>query len=1099
MNTEANMKAEFSRRIAELPPEKREALNRLRQGQGSSSLLPPPIHKRSGSQPVPLSFAQQRLWFLDRLNEGDGFYNIDSAIRLNYELDCKVVERTLNEIVRRHEALRTAVQSVDGQPYQVVAPIVSLKVPFIDLRHLSPQERDLETARLALAEARKPFDLMRAPLIRATLLGLGPEECVFLLTVHHIVSDGLSMQIISEEFDRIYDAFQRGRPSPLAELPIQYSDFAVWQRQWLTGEVLEAQLGYWKKQLDHAPVLELRPDRPRPAVQSFRGAFCSKMIPQDVAAALRSLSQGEGVTLFMTMLAAFQALLYRYSGQDDIVTGVPIAGRTRPELQGLVGFFVNTLVIRTSCENNPTFTEFLERVRKVALGAYGHQEVPFERIVDELQIGRDLSRNPLFQIVFQLFSTADGSGHVGGGGAECLEVQTGRTTFDLSVGIIETAEGLDTRFDYATDLFDRQTIECMSQHFVNLVRAVATNPECRLSDLPILTEDERQMLLHDWNRTEVSCRDDTAVHKMFAAQAERTPEALALATADRKITYEELRAQSRRLARFLTARGVKRDTIVAVCLERSIEMVVAFLGILEAGGAYLPIDPDYPRERIISTLKDACPVLLITRSELAEKIGHPQKEVFCVDSDQPVVETETIMPSDALDSSSLAYLIYTSGSTGTPRGVAIEHRGLMNLVSWHHRTYAVTSSDRAAQIASPSFDASVWEIWPYLTAGASIHFPDEYCRISASKLIGWLQEQRITITFVPTPLLESMMEEPWPANSHLRALLTGGDRLRRWRGNLPCALWNHYGPTENTVVATWAQVTAPTSPGGLPPIGRPIDNVQAYVLDKQLQPVPVGAPGELCIAGKSLARGYWNCPVLTDEKFVLNPFDTNSRSRLYRTGDLVRYGKDGSIEFLGRLDQQVKIRGFRIEPGEIEAVLAQHRAVREVAVTTHERGSGERMLVAHVACHPDKTGDRQELRMFLEGLLPGYMIPSAIVFLDSLPLTPHGKVDRAALASTEVLRDVSRNFVAPRNDLERTITSAWKTILELPSVGVHNNFFDLGGHSLLIVKLHALLRSMLGMEVSIVDLFRFPTVSSLARSLSKPEVRERATAKNVSR
>jgi amino acid adenylation domain-containing protein len=1105
-------RGDLARRVAELPLNKRRLLDSLLQQKRAALGVGPAIQRRNLTT-APLSFAQQRLWFLEQLKVGEAFYNVDSALRLQYALDHTTVEKVLNAIIRRHESLRTSFIAVDGQSVQVIAPDVQLKVPLVDLSYLSPSIREAEVIRQAADEARRPFDLSVPPLIRATLLQLGRADYVFLLTMHHMVSDGWSMTVLSDEFDKFYSAFSRGLASPLPELAVQYADYAVWQRQWLQGEILDEQLDYWRRRLRDLPVLGLRTDRPRAPIQSFRGAFCSCMIPMDITSSLRSLSQREGVTLFMTLLAAFQVLLLRYTGQEDIVVGVPSAGRTRPETQPLIGFFVNTLVMRSDLSGNPTFRELLHRVREVALGAYAHQEVPFERLVEEFGTERDLSRNPLFQVTFQLFSTTDGAGRVTGEGAQYLEVQTGHTPFDLAVGLIEAPEGLDTRFDYATDLFDTATVERMMRHFEILLRGAAENPGRRILDLPIMPEREMHRLLIEWNETAVKHPTEVRVNEMFQAMARRFPDRLALESDHRAWTYLEVESCSNRLAIQLRELGASEGALIGIFLQRGPEVAIAELAVWKSGGAFVPIDPSYPLERVRRILEDAGVALLITRNVLTSKLSQIGCPTVCVDLDTFDIDAGS-GPADApnaglqasaiatlpiavvpnkckanqlpIEGESLAYMIYTSGSTGQPRGVPVEHRSLVNLICWHQRTYNVTPQDRAGQFASPSFDASIWELWPYLTAGACVCFPDECTRVAAPLLIAWLSRCSITMTFVPTPLLELMLAEKWPPQLELRALFTGGDRLRctpDWSLGIP--VYNHYGPTEATVVTTSTRVESSDHIGRLPPIGRPIDNFQVYVLDRELKPVPIGVPGELCISGIGLARGYWNQPDLTSQKFVQHPFLPHRDARLYRTGDLVRYRADGQLEFLDRIDLQVKLRGYRIEPGEIESVLRRHPAVEDAVVTAQDTGSGELKLIAYVSCVRGQHLNPGALRVFIQQDLPEYMTPSDFVFLDALPLTPNGKLDRKALQPPSSKRENTTNFVTPRTDLERVISDAWKSVLGLESVSVHDNFFDLGGHSLLMLKLHARLLQLLQVDISIIDLFRFPTVSSLARSLAE--------------
>ncbi|MCZ2077569.1 MAG: amino acid adenylation domain-containing protein [Bryobacterales bacterium] len=892
---------------------------------------------------APLSFAQQRLWFLDQLAPGSSFYNVPAAVALRMPLNATLLERSLNEIIRRHEVLRTRFVTVDGQPMQVIAERLAVEVPVVDLRHVGEGERQAEATRLANQEARQPFDLTRGPLLRARLLRLADSEYVFCLTVHHVVCDGWSMGLLFQELNQLYTAYALGRPSPLEELAVQYADYAMWQREALEGEVLEEQLEYWRKQLAGIAALELPADHARPATPSYRGGQVEVRLPRGLTGRLKALSQREGVTLFMTLLAAFQILLERYTGQEEVVVGSPIAGRNRAELEPLIGFFVNTLVMRTRLEGNPGFREALRRVQEVALGAYAHQDLPFEMLVEKLQPERDLSRNPLFQVTFQLLNAPTVSSGVtavrDSGG---VEVTRGTSIFDLACNLVETGEEVWGGIEYSTDLFERWRIERMAEHYVALLEGIVEGPERRVWELPLLREWERRQMLVEWNATKAEVGEGSVIEQ-FEAQVERTPEAVAVCCGEERVGYGELNRRANELAHRLRELGVGPEEVVGVCAERSVEMVVGLLAVWKAGGAYVPLDPGYPEARLRYMREDAGIRILLTERSLAERFTGEGLEMVLLEDGGGTLPNlpHRILPHN------LAYVIYTSGSTGTPKGVEIEHSGLSNLIHWHQRTYKVSAEDRATQIATPAFDAAVWEIWPYLTAGGSIHLPDDPVRSSAELLAQWLVRERITICFIPTTLAEAVVEQPWAEDCALRYLLTGGDRLRNPpRRPLPFEIVNHYGPTENTVVTTFAPVVRETEDGSPPPIGRPIANSCIYILDQHLNPVPAGVPGELYIGGRGLARTYRGRPELTAATFLPNPFTADPGARMYRTGDLVRYRPDGNVEFLGRLDHQVKVRGFRIEPGEIEAVLKQHSTVKDVAVVAAQDPSGGARLIA---------------------------------------------------------------------------------------------------------------------------------------------------------
>ena len=1070
----------------------------------------------------PVSYAQQRLWFLEQLVPSNPFYNVSTTVRLTGPLNVAALQQTFNEIVRRHEALRTTFRLVDAQPVQAIAPRLSVALPVIELQKLPAAERSQRVQQLTIQEAQRPFKLAQGPLLRVQLLQLDAAEYVLLLTMHHIVSDGWSIGVLIHELEVLYAAFATGQPSPLAELPIQYADFAQWQRQWLQGKVFSTQLIYWQQQLNNLTVLQLPTDRPRPAVQSYQGATQYLELPLNLSQALESLSQQAGVTLFITLLAAFQTLLYRYTGQTDIAVGSPIANRNRSEIESLIGFFVNTLVLRTRLDGNPTFQELLGRVREVALGAYAHQDLPFERLVEALQPERDLSYTPLFQVMFALQSAPTPTLDLVGLNLNFSEVESRTAKFDLTLSMENTEQGLKGSLEYSTDLFDAATIAAMLAHLQTLLAGIVAQPEQRLSDLPLLSEAEHRQLLVEWNDTQAEYPKHLCIHQLFEAQVEQTPDAIAVYD-NEQLTYYELNKRSNQLAHYLQALGVRPEVLVGICVERSWQIIVAMLGILKAGAAYLPLDPAYPPERLAFMLEDAQVRVLITQQHTASISSHfgggemggwgdgevegyqKQKLIVCIDCGwETIAQQSEDNPVSGAIASNLAYVIYTSGSTGKPKGVLIEHGSLLNLIFWHQKQFEVTPSDRATQIAGAAFDACGWEIWPYLTAGASIYFCNED-RTSPIRLRDWLLEREITLSFLPTPLAEAVLALDWPRESALRILLTGGDKLQQSPSCLPFTVVNNYGPTENSVVTTsgvvnrgvghraWGighgavQIETPT-------IGRPIANTQVYLLDSQLQPVPIGARGELYIGGDGLARGYLNQPELTAERFIPHPYSSQPGTRLYNTGDLARYRPDGTIEFLGRIDEQVKIRGYRIELGEIEAVLTQHSAVQQTAVVVREDVPGDKRLVAYVVLHKDQVLKQEklpssphhpitpssDLRCFLKQKLPNYLIPSAFVVIDALPLTPNGKINRRILPAPNL--DSSRPEeadVAARTTVEEILVKIWAELLGL-HVGVHDNFFELGGHSLLATQLTSRMRDAFQVDLPLHVLFKSPTVADIA-------------------
>jgi amino acid adenylation domain-containing protein len=989
----------------------------------------------------------------------------------------------MNAILGRHDVLRANFSAIKGQPIQSIAPTMSLSLDVVDLSALDAADRENESLRLSVEEALRPFELAKDPLLRAMLFRLAMEDYILLVVMHHIVCDGWSARVFTNELAVLYEAFSTGTTSPLPELPIQYADHAYWQRQRLQEEVFDQQVSYWRDILgDNPPLLDLPTDRPRQSYQTFCGANQTIIISSSLLKLLKALSRKEDVTLFMTLLAAFKVLLYRYTGQMDIVVGSPIAGRSHIETEDLIGFFVNTLVLRTDLSGNPLFRQLLQRIREVTIGAYEQGDLPLEKLVEVVKPERELSQNPFFQVLFNFENVPEKNINSPELGISEFEFDSGMAAFDLSVEIFEKKEELYCLINYNTDIFESLTITRMAGHYQSLLESIVTNPDQRVSDVQILTDTERKQMLVDWNDTSSGYPDDRCVHQLFEQQVEHSPDAVAVVYEDEQLTYRELNARANQLARYLNKLGVGPEVLVGICVQRSLEMVVGLLAIIKAGGAYVPLDPAYPTERLAFMLSDTQTPVLLTQKRLVDKLPVYAGEIFCLDGDDSAIARENAEnPTSAATPANLAYVIYTSGSTGQPKGVEIQHGGVVNLIAWHQQTYKVAPNDRATQLASLAFDASVWELWPHLTAGASIHIPNEETRASPPKLLEWLSAEAITLCFMPTPLAESVLEEQLPKSLALRALLTGGDKLhRRPPKDLPFRLVNHYGPTENTVVTTWAPVAPVTEADTPPVIGRPICNTRVYVLDHHLNPVPIGIPGEMYISGDGLARGYLNRPELTAEKFIQNPFSADPKARMYLTGDLARYLPDGNIEFLGRIDNQVKIRGFRIEIGEVESVLGRHPAVEETVVIAREDVPGDKRLVAYVVASPGPALTFSELRSFLKDKLPDYMIPSAFVFLDLLPLTPNGKVNRRALPTPDLERSrLETKFVAPRTQVEKDLAKIWGEMLGLEPVGVHDNFFDLGGHSLLVTQVMSRIRENFEMELPLPRFFETPTIAGL--------------------
>ena len=1046
-----------------------------------------PIEPVSRQRDLPLSFAQERLWFLDQLVPDSPLYNIALAQRLCGPLDRRALEKSLNELLRRHESLRTTFVMRQDQPVQVIAPSLSLPLPLIDLRALATREQEVE--RLAREEGMQPFELAHGPLLRARLLWVGEQEHVLLLSMHHIISDGWSMGIVAHELAALYQAFSAGLPSPLPPLPIQYADFACWQRGWLQGELLESQLSYWRQQLAGAPaLLELPTDHPRPAVQSFRGAQHRFLLPAQLSEQVKALSRQEGVTLFMTLLAAFQTLLARYSGQQDVLVGSPVANRRKVETEALIGFFANTLVLRTNLAGDPSFREVLRRVREVTLAAYDHQDLPFEKLVESLQFERSLSHNPLFQAVFTL-QDAPTDLELAGLRLQPLEVESGMAKFDLMLSLTDDPRGLVGVLEYNTDLFEAGRIERMADHLQTLLGGVVAAPEQRLSDLPLLTEAERQQLLIEWNETRTAYPRDKCLHELFEEQARCTPATVAVVFGEQEVSYDDLNRRANQLAHYLRALNVGPEVRVGICMERSLDLIVGLLGILKAGGAYVPLDPTYPHERLAFMLQDARVQVLLTQQRLLAALPEQEARIICLDSDwQSSVQGSEEPPPGGVLPDNLAYVTYTSGSTGLPKGVGITQRNVVRLVK--ETAYArLTAEEVFLHLAPISFDASTFEIWGCLLNGGRLVVFPAYTP-SLEDLGQALERYQITALWLPAGLFHQMVERQSGSLKHVRQLLAGGDVLsvahvtQALVSGGTYQLINGYGPTENTTFTCCYSMREFDQVRESVPIGRPIANTEVYVLDHSMKPVPVGVPGELYIGGDGLARGYLNRPELTADRFVPHPFSHEPGSRLYKTGDVVRYWPDGNIEFLGRLDQQVKIRGFRVEPGEVEAVLSHHPAVREVIVVAREDIPGDKRLVAYAVPEQMQVLATSELRSFLRELLPDYMLPSAFVMLDALPLTANGKVDRGQLpAPSQINAKQGAGVAQARTAIEEVLVGLWADVLGLVQVGIEDNFFDLGGHSLLATRLLSRLHESLQVAVPLRQLFETPTIAGLARSI----------------
>jgi aspartate racemase len=1039
----------------------------------------------------PMSFAQQRLWLLEQLEEDLVAYNLPYALRLRGPLDTESLCRALETILARHEPLRTNFRAEDGEPVQVVSPPRRLDLPCCDLRALPPGEREAAVAAQRRTESERPFDLGADLLLRAQLLWLAEKEYILLLTLHHIAADAWSVRVLWRELETLYDAYRRQADPDLPELPIQYVDFTVWQRNELQGERLERLLAYWRTQLNGLAALELPTDHPRPPQQSYRGASLDFAVLPGLADQLRQLSRAANVTLHMTMLAAFQTLLMRYSGQEDIAVGLPIAGRQEAELEHLIGFFVNMLVLRTDLSGQPTFRELLARVRHVSLDAYEHQDLPFEKLVEELNHQRHLDRSPLFQVVFQLLDFPDSRPALQGLDVERLPSLGGRVAFDLEMHLwTQPDHSLRGSVVYSTDLFDTATIQRMVGHFQALLMRIQADPDTKIDRLPLLTEAEGRQILVEWNDTAAEYPRDKCVHELFEEQARRSPDAIAVICEEHRLTYRELNEQANRLAHHLRSLGVGQGTVVGIRLRRSPELIAAMLGVLKAGGAYLPLDPQSPLPRQNWMLHDAGTMVLLTESALSSRLPNDQAMVLCLDAAGPLLSRQQV---DDLPGSTTAddliYIMYTSGSTGHPKGVEIRHRSVLRLVLG--ADYVRFGPDEVfLQLAPASFDASTFEIWGALLHGSRLVLAPEGVP-DLFQLEEVLKTQEVTTLWLTAGLFNVLVEQRVESLAGLRQLLTGGEALsvkhvRLTLSRLPAEtrLINGYGPTECTTFACCYEIPRDLPEHALSvPIGRPIANTRAYVLDRELQPLPIGLPGELYLGGDGLARGYRNQPGLTAAQFVPDPFTPDGQ--LYRTGDRVRWRPDGMLEYLGRLDRQLKVRGFRVEPGEVETALAKHPRVVEAVVLAHEVRPGEPRLVGYVVPPRGATAPgAEELREFLNGRLPQYMIPSALVVLDALPLTANGKLDRRALPEPDGKGAVvSGGYTAPRTEVEERLALMWAEALGLERVGIHDNFFELGGHSLMATGLFSRIAAEFERSVPLAILFRAQTVSELAAIL----------------
>ena len=1055
---------------AELTRLKPEVIELLKSAGGAAGSRPTRM-TRTGD--VPLSFVQQRLWFLDQLDPETSTYTIAVRQRLRGPIDEAALARTLTELVRRHESLRTTFVTRNGEPHQHVMPAGPVTPRTIDLDHVAADDREAAVEAHVQTEVQQPFDLARGPLFRPLLLRLAPDEHELVISIHHIVADGWSLGLITRELEILYQAYMTGGSSPLPEVPLQYADFAIWQRQWLADHVLEAQSAYWRAQLAALPApLEIPTDLPRPRQSSSAGASLEFELPAPIAESLRELGRNAGATLFMTLLAGFKALLARYTGEEDVVIGTPIASRNHLELESIVGFFANTLVLRTDLSGDPTFRQLLGRVRETSLGAYAHQDMPFEKLVEELRPDRRLGRNPLFQISFASQNSGTGPG---------FNFVTVASPFDLTLFVRGGSAGpVSATIEYRRDLFRPETIAQLARHYRTLLEGAVADPDRPLSRLPLLSEDEARRMLVEWNATATDDPIDRSIPELFESQATATPSAVAVVFHGVSVTYGELNRRVNRLAQYLRRHGVGPDVLVGIYHERSVEMLVAVLAVMKAGGAYVPLDPAYPAERIEFLIQDASIPIVVTRKALLGRIAvREDVRMLCVDREAIAIAAESDTPPAAV-AADLAYVIYTSGSTGHPKGVQISHRSLANVVAAFRATLAVRPRDVLVSVTTLSFDIAALELFLPLVTGARLVIAKQEVAADPVALRALIAESRATIVQA-TPTTWRMMVEAGPWRAERLRILCGGEALPTELARLLLAtgasVWNVYGPTETTI---WSTLHVVEETERAVPIGRPIANTETYVLGRHGEPLPIGLPGELHIGGVGVARGYLNRPELTAERFVPDPFSGRPGARLYRTGDLARYREDGTLEFVGRVDYQVKVRGFRIEPGEIESRLATHPAVAEAVVVVRADHLGERGLAAYVRPNGSSPPLADDLRAFLKERLPAHMVPSTFTVIDAFPLTPNGKVDRGGLPAPYDRRAPATS-VAPRDEVEQRLVRIWEDILGVEGIGTRDSFFDLGGHSMLAVRLFARMEESLQVRLPLATLFEAPTIEALAK------------------
>src|SRR5882762_2671038 len=1072
--------------VAEYSDAKRSLLEKYLRGELGAPRATPTIPRRNPDQTIPLSYAQEQVWLHAQLAPELPLYNEPVTIHYSGELNVTALEKSFNEILRRHEAWRTCFTVVEGLPVQEVRPSLSISLPVLDLRNLANEQRETAALRVATEDARKPLDLAQVPLFSVRLIRLEDQEYRFYLTLSHIIFDGVAIyRVFLPELSTLYKAYSCGQPSPLPELAIQYPDYACWQRQCMTGEAWAKEVEFWRERLSGSlPEIYLPADRPHKRSQTFRGSMYPFKLNSSLTTAVRSLCRTEGVSLFHALLAGFASLLYRYSGEERIPIGSVTAGRNQPETQALLGYFLNTVVLPVDLSGDPSFREMVKRARNLTIDALEHDRLPFVHLVRELKVQRDAGRNPLFQALFSLeppLPEVDPAWRL-----TQMDVDTGVSKYDLFLELDERSEEVLARFHYSTDLFDAGTIERMQQHFCNLLQGIVAEPGRPIAELPLLGAIEAEQLVVDLNATTAEFLRDLCLHHFFEQQVARTPDAVAAISGDERISYGQLNQRADMLAAYLRQQGVGPEVLVGLCTDRSLDLLVGILGILKAGGAYVPLDPAYPQARLNCILEDAHVSILLTQQNLSEKFAGSSVNAVCLDRDWPTIEGAPVKSRELnVTAQNLAYVLFTSGSTGRPKGVAVEHRNAANFVQWAQTVFTREELARTLFATSMCFDLSIFEMFVPWSVGGAVIVAENIISLPELSATG----EVTLINTVPSAMTELVRSGAVPAS--VLTVNLAGEALP---SSLVCDLYertqvrnvyNLYGPTEATTYATYAPVGANADVT----IGKPIANTQAYILDSHRKLVPQGVPGELYLGGEGLARGYFGHPDLTAEKFVSNPFSPTPGARLYKTGDLARLLPDGNIEYLGRNDHQVKIRGFRIELEEIEAALASHPGVREAVVVAREDVPGEKRLVAYYTAsnaHGKPTG-AGELRSHLSGTLPDHMVPAAYARMERMPLTANGKLDRKALPMPEGDAFGVRGYEAPQGETETRLAEIWADVLKIDRVGRNDNFFELGGHSLLAMQVMARIRHIFDLELPVRSMFEAPTITGFAGELQKAQ------------